>query len=554
MRFLVTLAVAVMLLSPRAHAGVMLQGFFWDAPSYYDNTWWDKLSSMSTEISKAGFTSVWIPPVLKGAAGGYSNGYDPFDDFDIGSKDQRGTIPTHWGTREQLLRSVAVMRANGLEVYVDNVLGQRNGDDGNSHFRYKNAFGEDNKGRFEKWPDFFTGTSSGFGRLPNFWQNGLRGGLFEAGDWMMNTLGVQGQRIDLASKVPTDFLLPYLNYGAMAGKFVVSEYWSENIGELSHFVHQMQGRTSVFDFPLWGILKDMQNANGLFDMRKLQAAGYVAKDPTHAVTFVDNHDTARGYPTYRNKHLGYAYILTSEGFPSVFWQDYFDWGFRKTIDTLIWVHENLADGRAEWRWADEDLLVYERMGKRGLLVALNDNTVSGRGEWVQTNFGGNVTLHDYTGNGGDITTAADGRVRVGVPPNSFVAYAPQGLGGAEFRPGSYEVTQQISGIRDLDVKPALPGDFAPAGRIWVEANTYVKADLYWRDGLLADGNIQVAFAPEGGAPEQVINQSGQNMSAHGQYRANRAGWYSVLTRVESKNKSQGEVSFWLNLKYQAPKR
>ncbi|RYZ99789.1 MAG: DUF1939 domain-containing protein, partial [Proteobacteria bacterium] len=458
MRLLAPLALALSLsiVSISAQAGVMFQGFFWDAPSPWDKPWWDTLANNSTDLAASGFTSVWIPPVLKGAAGGYSNGYDPFDDYDIGSKDQMGTYPTHWGTREQLLRAVGVLRANGLEVYVDNVLGHRNGDDGQSHFRYKDAFGQENKGRFEKWPDFFSGQSSGFGRQLNHYANGTRAGLKEAADWMVNTLGVQGMRIDLATKVAPDFLRDYLNSGAMAGKFTVSEYWSENVDELDNYLRQMGGRVSVFDFPLWGILKDMSNMNGYFDMRKLQRAGFVARSPGKAVTFVENHDTVRGYPTHGNKHLGYAYILTSEGYPSVFWKDYYDFGMKKIIDPLVWIHENLADGATEYRWADEDLLVYERRGKRGLLVALNDNANTGRGEWVQTSFGGNVTLHDYTGNQGEITTAADGRVRVWVGANSYVAYAPRFSGGGAFRPGSFEVEQQIAGVRDLDVKPALP--------------------------------------------------------------------------------------------------
>jgi alpha-amylase len=55
--------------------------------------------------------------VLKAAAGAsnLADGYGPFDDYDLGSKNQKGSIPTRFGTREQLQRCVAVMRANGLD-------------------------------------------------------------------------------------------------------------------------------------------------------------------------------------------------------------------------------------------------------------------------------------------------------------------------------------------------------------------------------------------------------------------------------------------------------
>jgi alpha-amylase len=63
--------------------------------------------------------------VLKGASGRGSVGYDVYDDYDLGSKDQKGSVETRYGTREELTRCVAVLRANGLDVYVDLVENQR---------------------------------------------------------------------------------------------------------------------------------------------------------------------------------------------------------------------------------------------------------------------------------------------------------------------------------------------------------------------------------------------------------------------------------------------
>jgi alpha-amylase len=45
-----------------------------------------------------------------------SVGYDVFDDYDIGSKNQKGAMQTRYGNREELIRCVAMMRANGLDV------------------------------------------------------------------------------------------------------------------------------------------------------------------------------------------------------------------------------------------------------------------------------------------------------------------------------------------------------------------------------------------------------------------------------------------------------
>src|SRR5687768_9696767 len=98
-----------------AEAGVLMQGIYWDVPSPAAGNgaapwWWDNLAARANEMRLAGITAVWIPSPLKGASGGYSMGYDPYDDYDLGSKNQMYTLPTRFGTREQLQRSVAAMR------------------------------------------------------------------------------------------------------------------------------------------------------------------------------------------------------------------------------------------------------------------------------------------------------------------------------------------------------------------------------------------------------------------------------------------------------------
>src|SRR5438477_9506028 len=72
--------------------------------------WWDVLVKNAATWAKAGFTSVWLPPVTKAQQGSSAAalGYSVFDDYDIGSKNQKGTIHTRYGNREQLTRLAAV--------------------------------------------------------------------------------------------------------------------------------------------------------------------------------------------------------------------------------------------------------------------------------------------------------------------------------------------------------------------------------------------------------------------------------------------------------------
>jgi hypothetical protein len=66
--------------------------------------------------------------------------------------------------------------------------------------------------------------------------------------------------------------------------------------------------------------------------------------PAQAVTFVENHDVVRDNPISNDKLLAYAFILTHEGYPCVFWEDYFNSNLAQPdnqngIDALIRVHE-----------------------------------------------------------------------------------------------------------------------------------------------------------------------------------------------------------------------
>lgn len=105
--------------------------------------WWDHLALQANALRQAGFTAIWLPPVLKAAqgAGVKGDGYSTFDDYDMGSRNQRGGMPTRYGTREQLQRCAAVFRANGIDVYLDIVEHQRSGDITPFVFRYPGADG-----------------------------------------------------------------------------------------------------------------------------------------------------------------------------------------------------------------------------------------------------------------------------------------------------------------------------------------------------------------------------------------------------------------------------
>ena len=99
-----------------AHGEAMLQLF---------NVNWSDLTKKMPEIAEAGYDSLWLPNPAKGEAGGYSVGYDLFDPFDLGDKNQKGTTATLYGTKAQLLQMVQTAHRFGIRVYFDNIMNHR---------------------------------------------------------------------------------------------------------------------------------------------------------------------------------------------------------------------------------------------------------------------------------------------------------------------------------------------------------------------------------------------------------------------------------------------
>ena len=88
--------------------GTMLQGFSWNLPP--DGQHWRRLARLAPRLAEEGFTSVWMPPAYKGTGGNTDVGYGVYDLWDLGEFDQRGSVATKYGTREEYLRFAAKRR------------------------------------------------------------------------------------------------------------------------------------------------------------------------------------------------------------------------------------------------------------------------------------------------------------------------------------------------------------------------------------------------------------------------------------------------------------
>jgi len=569
--------------------GVLLQGFFFapgkisgvPSPLDGDHTvpfWWDHLAAQANALRRAGFTAIWLPPPHKGASGSFSSGYDLFDDYDLGAKNQKDIIPTRYGTREQLQRCAAMMRANGIEVYVDLVENQRDGDDGRFNFEYIDAFAEPAKGRFAKGPGDFhphvpedPGVFSDafqFGRdlapINGVPKNHCRDGLLNAADWLTRALDVQGYRLDNTKGVSTEFMLQLLNHGAMATRFAVGEFADGNVSLIESWANAVQHRSTSFDFPLHFMLKDMCNNPESFDMASLDHAGLMGSDPLGAVTFVENHDTDRGGvggPIVRNKLLAYAYILTSEGYPCIFYRDYSTdkhcFALKDSIDRLIWIHEHLAGGGTLQRWKDGGAFAFERLGGGHLLVGLNKDSNNARTIQVQTGFPPNTKLMDFAGHGATVTTDAHSAVTIAIPKNTngdgYVCYArPAQIG--PFPANPIATIQDYEGASDLDIKPAVENERVLVCRVFVQAKTEIQARFFFDGSHWTPATtMQVEVQDPGGtqlASQQFNSGSAQGAALH--VTAVKSGFHSFFVQAANTPAQNKMPSYKLSVTYTAP--
>ena len=119
--------------------------------------------------------------------------------------------------------------------------------------------------------------------------------------------------------------------------------------------------------------------------------------------------------------MAYAYILTHEGYPTIFYRDYEEWLDKNKLNNLIWIHNNKATGNTSILYADNDEYIARRNGYNGnpgLVVYLN-NSNAWQERWIQTNWA-STTIKDYTGNSSWYpTTQGDKWVKIQCPPNSY---------------------------------------------------------------------------------------------------------------------------------------
>lgn len=406
-------------------SGVMMQAFYWDVPA--GGTWWDSLSTKVDDWSNAGFNSIWLPPASKAQNGAYSMGYDPFDYFDFGQYNQMGSTETRFGSKTELQNLISTAHQYNLQVYADIVINHNSGGDLEANpftgtdtwTDFNPASGLFYRSKYDFHPnDFHNNDNGAFGGFPDlchdktYVQDWLWNNSNSVGKYYKNVMGFDGWRFDYVKGFEPWVVKEWLRN---TGGFSVGELWDANVNTLEWWANE--ANSSVFDFACYYKMNDAFDGNNLY---KLNDDMMWKRNPFKAVTFVTNHDTDEIY----NKMLAYAYILTHEGYPCIFYQDYELWLNKNKLNNLIWIHNNLAGGSTSILHVDTDEYIARRNGynNNGLVVYIN-NSDYWQERWIETNWS-STRIKDYTGHSNWEPVTQSGKwVKIQAPPKSYTVWS-----------------------------------------------------------------------------------------------------------------------------------
>ncbi len=427
--------------------GVMMQAFYWNVEP--KGGWYDLINSKIDDWSATGVNRIWLPAPGKGQSGFSSMGYDPSDYFDVGEFDQHNTIETRFGSRTELENLIAKAHSSNVQVVADIVMGHNSGggkqenpfrpgdtevytlfnkENGNASDKFNrdyNHFHPNDIHSSDGFEDnlFFAKTDVCLEQ--KYVQDWLWGRDDSVAEFYKNTLGFDGWRFDYVKSFDPKWVKAWND---KVGGFSVGENFDGNAQVLKDWVDA--SGSPAFDFACFYKLDETLDRNK--DLTALGGANNMLRKiyPDKAVTFTANHDTEKDTNTdnnisFGNKMIAYAYILTHDGYPTLFYNDYENTNFKDNLKNLVLIHNSIAIGNVEILKANKDEYIMKRSGEGdnpGLIFYINISNQtkqsSVRSNWPEKK------LVDYADNSTKTLTAdANGQVTIETPAKSFTIWS-----------------------------------------------------------------------------------------------------------------------------------
>ncbi|KAF5515320.1 Glucan 1,4-alpha-maltohexaosidase [Colletotrichum siamense] len=371
----------------RTQNPVQLQAFEWNLPA--DHSHWKRLRLALPSLRAVGVNSLWLPPGSK-AKDPESNGYDIYDAWDLGEFDQKGSVPTKWGTKEDLMALAAESNKNGIGLVWDAIHNHRAYADETEMVKVVEVDPRDRRiditdtYEIEAWTKFnykarggkystFTYNKTHFNGTDWNQQNSKRSIYRYVEDgknwhqdvgtsqgnadylmlenldytnpevvkestewsrWIVDELGLRGFRVDAVQHISWNFINEWTRYLKKTSRqdlMFVGEFWHGDVRVLTNWMDNMHSFFSLYDVPLMYHIARLSWHED-HDLREVFKNTLVEQRPNNAVTFIRNHDTQRGQAmdtpiSAAFMPLAYSLILLRrDGHPCVFFGDLYGTG------------------------------------------------------------------------------------------------------------------------------------------------------------------------------------------------------------------------------------
>jgi alpha-amylase len=336
---------------------IILQAFHWNLVKTSgegtidgsDESWFRILTDLAGDISDAGFTIVYLPPLWRddsfwekdGRRGG-GEGYF-WHDFDLDSR---------YGKKEELKELISVLHSKNIRVIADLVTNHRDRTRMvNDIWQYPGPCWA--RGGLDEGGSFMDGACD-----LNLSDPVVHKRIRDAMDELMDDYGIDGWRWDYVWGYEVNQVISWIKSTDREEYISIGEYWQDSPYMRNDPMVKRYGADEGARILGWA----RESGGCAFDIilkREIQTAdparlryGLNTKSSPVArssvVTFVDNHDmgaspfsNANGWgqqcwpcpPFYKTK--AYAFIITMPGIPCVYWPDFFDWGHGDEISELI---------------------------------------------------------------------------------------------------------------------------------------------------------------------------------------------------------------------------
>ena len=349
----------------------ILQAFHWYTTN--EGQWWNVSATLAPELVEKGITHLYLPPAYKSAWGENEPDYSVYDLYDLGEFDQKGTIRTKYGTKDEYLNCIKTFQENNICVIADVVLNHKQGGDEKESFLAREVNIENRNdfvaeeitiesftkftfpGRNGKYSNFvwdhktFSGVDEEVdnekfiysiqNEYGDKWQDVLeeefgnydyligadieyrnenvRDEVIKWGKWFLDFTKADGFRMDAVKHISPSFIKQFIaEIKEYCNKpfFVFSEYWQANVEKLLQYLEVTESITQLLDVPLHYKFYEGSKQGNEFDLSAIFEGTLTQHHPEMSISFVDNHDTQplqalESTVEFWFKPLAYALIL-----------------------------------------------------------------------------------------------------------------------------------------------------------------------------------------------------------------------------------------------------